>query len=335
MSNDHSATKHELLSTKNPGDSFAGVYLVDSVAEKKTSGGKSFSDINIRDRSGVRSLKYWGVIPNLKRGDFIAALIRVETYQGNPSFSSSECVKDDAPSDLSDYVPTYPDVSGFPARFNAFVDKIKALEGNDNTCSIIVEQVFADGYFEKFKNAPGSVSPFYGRIGGSICRTLRVATACDSLATAYGLERRQHAMLLASALLHRSGGAVAFRFDCGMPEYTDDGMLIGVAGLSILRFKTAIDARKKEIDWNHTGRLLMHNIQASIGTNIKPMTIEAILLSMAAKTDLQVSEAMDFIETNGAPASGSFTAFDPTLRRRFYVSEDNRDISHDDDKPQE
>jgi 23S rRNA maturation-related 3'-5' exoribonuclease YhaM len=319
--------KHELLSTKVPGNVFAGTYLVESVSEKTTSTGKKFTDLIIRDKSGSRPLKYWGTMIDIKRGDFITTLISVENYQGNASFTSNDAAKEKAPADLSNHVASFDNLDKTLSDFNGFIEKVKSLEGSETTCSKLLSEVFSGPFFEKFKTVPGSVSPCYGKIGGNLVRTVRIATNADFLGSSRGFSSREQARLITAALIHRCGGAVAFRFDCGMPEYTEEGMLIGVSTLSAFRFKSAVDSLKGKIDWKGTGLPIMHSIEASIGSGIKPMTFEAIVLSQSSKADFQLSEAQDFIGNDGNHIEGSFSSFDPTLRRKFYYTEDHRDNS--------
>ena len=54
------------------------------------------------------------------------------------------------------------------------------------------------------------------------------------------------------------------------------------------------------------------------GEGVTPMTKEALMLHSAWKVDSQMVEALDFIDSD-VNEGDDFTAWDPTLRRRYYT----------------
>lgn len=324
---------HALLSNQGVGKVFTGLYMVESVVEKTASNGNKYTDLTIRDKSGSRVAKYWGILAGIKRGDFVACLVTVTEYQGQPSFVANDVYKDNPPADLSNYCPTF-EIEGTWGCLMNIVDLIKEFEASisedgkkDNTCSVILDGIFSDQQFvSKFKSAPGSVTPYYGKIGGTLERTYKIASVCYSVSSFY-VEKSQLPILLTAAILHRCGGAFGFKMDMAMPEYTESGMLLGISELSMMRVKSVVDSLRSRDSINmNKAMTIMHCIRSSSGSDIKPMCIEAIVLSMASKMDFNVSEARDFIENSVNFNGQTFTALDPTLRRKFFKSEEFFDM---------
>lgn len=324
MSNGHSLICHQ-----NIGTAFEGVYYVESAYVKQTVQKKDFMDLMLRDKSGVRNVKYWGKIDGLTKGSFVFISANVEDYKGNPSIIAKNIEKTDEPADLSDYIPAY-EKSGANDNATCF-DTIRALlkdleEKTGNfTAGKLIDEVYGNaGFFQKFVVAPGSDKPHYGCQGGLLANTVRVANICVVNADSFNLTDQEKINLLAAALLCRIGAIEAFEFDNCMPTQTKKGILIGMNNLTmsrvfsaLKRVVAALTKENKTIDSDTVVRI-MHAITSHEDSTVKPMTKEAMVLNVSYKTDSEMVHALDFIESD-TNLSEEFTAYDPSTSRKYYT----------------
>ena len=321
------AEEHALLQHQSIGDVFSGIYYVEAAFIKQTRNGKDYLDMTLRDKSGSRYVKYWGTLDGLQKGDFVFVAANVEDYQWNPSIVAKNIEKAEPPTDLSNYIPIYDDSDKQADRFDAIREALKQaeVEEGDMTAGMIVDEVYGNSrFFEKFVVAPGSVRPHYGRQGGLLANTVRVADASLSIFGSYNLVPRERVILLASALLHRIGAIDAFEFQDCVPVETKKGLLIGISNLTMTRVSaalkrviTALSKDKKAADQDTVIRLL-HAVSAYDGASVIPMTKEALLLHSVWRTDKDMVDAIEFIQ-NDVNEGEEFTAYDPVLGRRYFT----------------
>lgn len=317
---------HALIRHQEVGTVFEGVYYVESLYVKQTVQKKDYSDFMLRDRSGARNVKYWGVIPDLVKGDWVYVSAAVEEYMGNPSVVARNIEKADVPTDMSDYIPVYDDSDDHASRFDAIRLELVKLEQKTGgiQAGYLVDEVYNHAsFFAKFVAAPGSARPHYGRQGGLLASTVRVAEACQRMSGAYGLNDQERTVLLSAALLFRIGAIDAFEFKDCMPAFTKRGLMLGIANLTMARVSSALKRvvaavkDKKEVDYEVVLRIL-HAVSSYDAQCVLPMTKEAMVLSAAYRIDSEMVDAMDFI-ANDQNISEEFTAWDPSMSRKYYT----------------
>ena len=242
--------EHRFLAHQGVGDLFSGTYYVENVFIRKTRGGKDFSDMTLRDNSGSRFVKYWGVVDGFQKGDFVFISAGVEEYMGNPSIVAKNVEKSDPPDDLSNYIPIYGKNDENEKTFGVIRSKLKELEAayGDDIASRIVDGIFGNNIFlKKFLIAPGSNRPHYGRVGGLLANTVRVAKQCMNSADAYDLLDMEKIVLMASSLLFRIGAIDAYEFQDCVPVATSRGALLGIENLTMTRISSALKRVVSEI----------------------------------------------------------------------------------------
>jgi 23S rRNA maturation-related 3'-5' exoribonuclease YhaM len=216
--------------SRKVGDQFGGIYYVESVFIKKTAQGKDYTDLLLRDRSGSRNVKFWGTLATLEPGDFVAIIARVEEYQGSPSVIATEMEIAKEPDDLSDYVPTFDDLSQWETQLATLIQQVVSLESADKqeTCTLLLGEVFSPAgvLYPKFIESPSSAMPYYGRIGGLLVNTVNVAKNVAALVNQYGFSQMEQALSITSALLYRIGAIDAYAFEHCTPKMTKKGMLL-------------------------------------------------------------------------------------------------------------
>jgi hypothetical protein len=319
------ANAHELLMAQDVGANFSGLYFVVSSTVRKTQHGKDFMDLSLRDKSGERSVKYWGVVDGIKNGDWVFIAATVESYQGNASVVARNVEKTDPPDSMGDYLAEFDDLSAQAGLFDAIRDKLRAIEtklGN-STLGLLVDEVYSSTkFFSRFTSAPGGTGRFYGRVGGLIVTTARKASACNALADEYRLTDEQKSVVLAAALTCRVGAIDAYEFADCMPKETTGGVLVGINNMTISRLSAALrrvatecKTKSMEFDSNRVMRTL-HAITAQAYPN-RPVTVEAMLVSAVCRMDDEIVEAQEMI-ANDTNVNEEFTQFDPVTRRRYY-----------------
>lgn len=306
---------------------FEGVYYVESACVKKTVQQKDYTDLMLRDRSGARNAKYWGVVQDLAKGAFVWVSAVVEEYMGNPSVIVKNVELAEVPEDMSNYLPACEDAAGWATRFDAVRSGISELEAKtgDATAGALVDDVYGNSaFFSKFVVAPGSANPHYGRQGGLLASTVRMAEECGRMAAAYGLDDRERVVALAAALLSRIGAIDAFEFSDCMPAVTKRGMLLGLGNLTMARVSSvvrrvvaAMSKAGKEADQETVMRVL-HAVAAGGSSGVPPMTKEAMVLGAVCRADAEMVGAMDFI-SNDQNMAEEFTAWDSSAGRKYYV----------------
>jgi 23S rRNA maturation-related 3'-5' exoribonuclease YhaM len=323
------AVEHALIRHQEIGTTFEGVYYVESAFVKQTVKKKDFTDLMLRDRSGARNVKYWGRVDGVSKGDYVFIAANVEEYLNNPSIIAKNIEKVDVPEDLSPFIPVYDEAGSNDnaSRFDSIRAELAAIENvtGNQTAGLLVDEVYKNSaFFSRFIVSPGSGRSHYGRQGGLLANTVRVAAASLTGAESYGLNEQEKAVLLASALLARIGAIEAFEFQDCMPVVTKKGMLLGINNLTMSRISSALkrvvtvmNKEGKSVD-NETVIRILHAVTSHDGVCVKPMTKEAMVLNAAFKTDAEIVDAMDFITADLNKAE-EFTAWDPSTGRKYYT----------------
>lgn len=319
---------HAMIQSQQIGDTFEGVYYVESSFVKQTVNKKDYTDLTLRDKSGSRNVKFWGTNPQVVKGGWVFIAAGVDEYKGVASVVAKNIEPADTPADLSDYIPAYDDQDKHAERFDEIRKELKKVEdaaGLSPLASTLVDEVYGNSsFFSNFIVAPGSVRPHYGRQGGLLANTVRVADAAIRLADQYGLSNSEKTTLIAAALLCRIGAVEAFEFRDCMPVATRKGILLGINNLTTSRITlalkravTTLKAANKNIDQESVA-LLLHSISSHDSVAVVPMTREAMILNMAFHTDSQLVDAIDFIATD-VNVNEEFTAYDPAMKRQYYT----------------
>jgi 23S rRNA maturation-related 3'-5' exoribonuclease YhaM len=318
--------EHAQISHQNVGDKFSGVYYLEQIYIKKTVQGRDYTDMVLRDKSGSRNVKFWGVVKDLEKKCFAFVSVEVEDYQGNPSFIARNLELAEEPDDLSNYISTYEGSDDLAEDFDKLREELREIEKNtgDDTCGLLVDEVFSVGsFFEKFVKSPGSDGPSYGKVGGLLASVVRISRHAFDCSKFYGIEEKEKAILLTAALLCRVGAADGYEFvDC-MPCLTKRGILLGIPNLTMTRTSTALRrvfAIGKKEDKNVSQETILRIFHAITAANqtcgVKASTKEAMVLSGIVSMDSELVDALDFISSD--MNKDEFTSFDPRLGRRYY-----------------
>lgn len=152
--------------------------------------------------------------------------------------------------------------------------------------------VFGDRtFFERFASCPASDTGIGARLGGLAEHTLAVARICASLSESYPHVDRD--LLLASALLHDIGRVDELEWKSAIRK-TDRGRLLGHSALgehilvAALR-RGRVNLEPARADALSHALLAHHADPGDASAAVRPLTLEARLLSVADRTENECS----------------------------------------------
>tara|TARA_R110000824_G_scaffold113765_1_gene263770 strand:+ start:100 stop:1071 length:972 start_codon:yes stop_codon:yes gene_type:complete len=321
--------EHQMIKGLEIGAAFSGVYHVDSIFVKKTTVGDDYTDMMIRDRSGVRNAKYWGVLPDVEMGFAFVAGQVMEYPQGSkkPSIVLSNVEPEEEPEDVSAYVDVVAGYDEIQARFDKASDEISSLckSLDDDGCRLLLDEVFSDKSFSnQFHEVPIIGLPAYEKRGGLAYRTIQNYAQFMELSSLFDFSYPEKVIGGVAALVANIGLADCAEFSGCIPVETTKGSLVGNAYLSGFRLASGMQrvAKRAKEDNKNLDMMIMQRVFHAIscmsgGCDIIPKTVEAILLRKVADMDIAVSSAMEFIQCD--ENDDEFTSYDPTNAVKYFV----------------
>lgn len=302
---------HRLIRHLEKGDSFEGIYYLEQASIKMARNGNKYTDVVLKDKSGLCFAKFWGKLEKIKKGSYVAVEGYVDEYMGKPSVIVDKIKEVEIPVDLSNYLPQSLDFGSDKLLFADFIKKVDDCE----TCERLINAIFTEEFKQHFFEAPYSTLPHYGTRGGLLEHTVKVTGIASDIAVRCVLSSEEKVILYTACLLHGIGAVEALGFqDCVVKE-TKEGILLGKTSLTFRMIQKTVDVLEG-LNQELLIRLL-HAVLSHDSVSVKPMTREAIILAEAYRSDKTIIEATDFIEQD-LNEDEEFTAFDVLSRKRFY-----------------
>jgi len=309
--------EHVLIKHVEVGDTFAGVYYVHAAFEKVARNNNIYSDFTLRDKSGEAFVRHWGDAKGLKHGDWVAILATVGEYQGKPQIVAQQLEPSEPPdaTEMANYVVVGPNQQSDIAKFDQYIERVGEACGlaKDATCARLLGAVFTDAFRDDFFNAPNSDRIHDGTVGGLLSHTVKVAYLMGGFGSQYDFDDLTMAISFTVALLHRIGATKAYAMDGCQPTESDVGVMVGVKALTLALVEEGVGKTKKMEPM--TLSRIRHAIVSQDWQDVKPMTKEAMVLAAVTRTDLRLTEALDFIAQD--TSSDRFTAFHPERKQRY------------------
>lgn len=294
-------------------------FMIKTADKKTTAKGMPYLDLMLCDKSGEISAKLWDYKEELQGmfsvGDIVKVRGTVSPYNGVDQMRV-EKMRKAVPSDgvdPSEFVPSadldgaamFAELMGIAASFSD--DEIKTL----------VTEIYNDNR-EKLLYWPAAFRLHHAIRGGLLYHTLSIVRLAEAVCRIYPSVNRD--LLIGGAMLHDIAKTTEFTVnDCGTASgYSLEGNLIGhLAKGAMMIEKTAGDLGTSE----QTKLLLQHMVlshhgEPEFGAAVRPMFIEAELLS---ELDLMDARIYELEEAVGGTDSGEYTnklwALD---NRKFY-----------------
>ena len=304
-----------------------GFVVLRKCEEKKTKNGSTYLDLIIGDKDGEMTAKLWDY--NGASGTFEQEMIvkirgTVEQYNGKDQFRVAQIrpVGDNDEYNLSDLVPSS-DVGG-EMLFDMMVKKVDAFT-NDNLRRIVLEIV--NDKKELMIKYPAALKLHHAMLGGLMYHTMSIVRMAEEMCKIYPTINRE--LLLSGAILHDVAKTWELeQSKTGLAKgYTTEGELIG----HLVKGAMIIDetAKKLGIECEEVTLLehmiISHHGVPEYGAAVRPMFLEAIVLSMLDDLDATIFEVNH--ATNKVD-EGSFTDRQWALDNRKLYNHGLSDTEH-------
>jgi len=291
-----------------------GYCLVKSVEVKTSSKGDTYLDFTLGDSTGEINGKLWryniAEHGEYKANDIVKIRGTISQYNGADQLRI-ERIRTTIESDnvtMEDLVRTVAYSS--EQMFNALVGIANGF--NDGELKTIVTEILQDN-----RNAllywPAAYKLHHALRGGLLMHTLSIVKLCEGVCAVYPFVDRE--LLISGAILHDIAKIKEFNVnEAGIAEgYTVEGNLLGhltMGATSIDRYAEKLGiSRKTSVLLQHM--VLSHHGEPEFGAAVRPMFIEAEILSELDLMDARIYEMREAVSSADADEfSGRVWALD-------------------------
>jgi 3'-5' exoribonuclease len=274
------------------GDIITGFYLLGKIETRKKKDGNPFLTMSLQDATGSLEAKMWDSFAEFyagaKSGDVVKVEGRVDHFGGNPQLVVSRirlATEEEVP-DRTQFMPHSP-LSAEDAK-QLLSELLESIE-NPNLKAAVAAVYDDPDFLERFLAAPGGKKWHHPTLGGLAEHTISLAKLADQVGQLYDSVDRD--LLVSGALLHDIGKVWELSVDLAF-DYTAEGRLLG----HIVQGTMFLDQKLREIpDFpEETRRQLIHLILShqgdpSMGSPVKPATLEALVLHYCDQIDSRIS----------------------------------------------
>jgi len=301
------------------GDSVQGFYLLTKIETRPKKSGEPFLIVELQDHSGKIEGKMWDnfseALESLKPGDPVFVDARLDHYQKLPSLvltSLRKATEIEVP-DRRSFLPH----SSLPAT-QANERLVRVIETiNEPHLRALLDAIFDDLSFRRrFLETPGGKAWHHATVGGLVEHTLSMVTLADAICGHYPQLHRD--LLICGTLLHDIGKVQELTVEPAL-DYTSEGRLLGHIAQGVLLVESKIrelDEFPGELRKQLLHIILSHQGEPTMGSPVKPMTLEALALHYLDELDSRVS-AFEQIRAR-TPERQEFSDYQRLMDRFFY-----------------
>lgn len=306
-----------------------GFMLVKSCDRKSTKNGSVYLDLVLTDGDGDIVAKIWDYRGSVEEQPQPNSVIRVRgtlnTYNGQPQFKIDR-YRRTQPEDginIADFVPGAPFSPEFMySRVIAIAESFK-----DAMLKKLVLAVLGE-YRDRIIELPGAFKLHHAVRGGLLMHVLGICSIAEAVASVYPSVDRD--LLLAGAVLHDIAKSEEFSVaPTGLVDgYTVEGTLIG----HLVKGAVIIDeiGKRNGIDGETLmlveHMLISHHGQPEFGAAVRPLFLEAEILSVLDSLDANIYEIEGAVKD--IPA-GEFSSRMWALSDRKFYNHGRKDVSTD------
>ncbi|MBI5060104.1 HD domain-containing protein [candidate division KSB1 bacterium] len=301
------------------GEKIIGFYLLTKLEVKPKKSGGNYLELRLQDSSGTLDAKKWEEFEEFaavaKPGDVLKIEAVVDRYREIPGLVISRlrhATGDEAP-DGSVFLP-HSTLSETQAQQELF-RHIESITRPD--LRALLEAIFGDaGFLAAFLRAPGGKLWHHATIGGLAEHTISMCYLADALSTLYSDLNRD--LLIAGAMLHDLGKAFELKTEIAI-DYTVEGRLLGHITQGVLHVDRAISAIPEfpdELRRQLLHLILSHQGDGTMGSPVKPMTLEALVLHYCDELDSRIN-AFQGVRSH-TPEGREFSDYVKLMERFFY-----------------
>lgn len=296
-----------------------GFCIVKTSECKTSTRGDSYLDMTLADKSGEINAKLWSYNPNLngvyEANDLIKVRGTISQYNGADQFRIEQIRKATVTDEVNieDYV-----ASAEYSGKQMFDELVRIAESFSNReISSLVTAVYKD-YEDKLVFWPAAFKLHHAIRGGLLMHTLSIVRLCQSVVKIYPFINSD--LLIAGAMLHDIAKTEEFEVSSSgiASGYSVKGNLIGhlAEGAIIIRKYAEKLGISSEISMLLEHMVLSHHGEPEFGAAVRPLFIEAEILSELDLMDARIyemREAVDSADEGGF--TGKLWALD---NRKFY-----------------
>ncbi len=302
-----------------------GFAIIKQCEKKMAKNGSFYLDLVLSDKDGEIFAKLWSYNEEshgqYDTDSFVKIRGTISQYNGHDQLRIDRIrsVIESDNVDVSDFVKSA-DYTG-EDMFNHIVSLVNSFKDND--LKQIVLYLF-EGNKEKLLYFPAAFRLHHAIRSGLLMHTASIVKLCESICKVYPFVNRE--LLLSGAILHDIAKTVEFEVkETGIASgYTVEGNLLGHLVMGAMMVKEAgeklgID-KEKSMLLQHM--IISHHGEPEFGAAVRPLFLEAELLSQLDLMDARVYEIMDAV--NGVE-KGEFT-------NRLWALEDRKFYKYNDAK---
>lgn len=268
-----------------------GFAILKKCEEKKTKNGSSYLDLVLGDKDGEISAKLWDYNgAGLFEAEMVVKVRGViEQFNGKDQFRVAQMRPASANDNynLADLVPA--SAVGGAQIFDMLMRRVNAFKDED--LKKIVSKIMNDKK-EQLINCPAAFRLHHAMIGGLMLHTVSIVRMAEEICKIYPSINRE--LLLSGAILHDTAKVWEFTLNkTGLVKsYSTEGELIG----HLVKGAMYVEEAAKELGIeNDKVMLLQHMILShhgvpEFGSPIRPMFLEAEILSALDSLDAKIFE---------------------------------------------
>ncbi len=315
------ATTPELKTVReySANDHVQGFYLLTRIETRNKKNGEPFLIVELTDSTAKIEAKMWDgfgeALETLQPGDAVFVDGRLDIYQKIPSITlvSIRKATDQEVPDRRSFLP-HSQVSATKANELLF-QWIESVQ--DRHLNVLLHRVFDDpNVLKRYLETPGGKNWHHSTVGGLVEHTLSMTTLADKLSGHYPQLHRD--LLIAGTLLHDIGKVLELTFE-PVVDYTSEGRLLGhiTIGAMLVEEKIrAIEDFPAELRKQLLHLILSHQGDGTMGSPVKPMTLEALVLHYLDELDSRVN-AFEQVRAR-TPETQDFSDYQRLMERFFY-----------------
>lgn len=273
-----------------PNGMVEGFVLLKKCDEKKTKNGSTYLDMIISDKDGEMPAKLWDFSGAAFESETVVKIRgSVEQFGGHDQFRVAQirAVTDKDRYNLSELVPASP--IGGEQLFDMIVSRVNSFE-NENLKAIVL--AILEEKKEKLIYYPAALRLHHAMLGGLMYHTMSIVRMAEEIAKIYTNINLE--LLLSGIILHDTAKTWELETNkTGLAKgYSAEGELIGhlVKGAMYVSEK----AKELGIESEEVALLehmiLSHHGVPEFGSPIRPMFLEAIILSSLDALDATIYE---------------------------------------------
>lgn len=307
----------------NTGDEFT-LFLIVNKSEIKTSKtGKSFLNLELRDRSCTLPAKVWdnaeSAFLKLREGSIAKVAGIVEDFNGSPQIRIEKWRVATSEDDVTpeDFLPR--SKRSLPVMVEEFDSYINSI--SNHYLRRVLQIIFTDDNLKKYTRTPAGKGWHHAYIHGLLEHTLEIARICDLMCSIHPQINRD--LLISGALLHDFGKTEELTYETAF-DYSDKGKLLGhimIGALAVEKAASEIDNFPAELKERLIHLVLSHQGKLEYASPVEPKTLEAIVLYQADELSAKTNAYKSAIEAEKNKNS-KWTKFLPLANTSLMITEE-------------